>query len=719
MSRMSDSDPRPSERPWPRVSRLRVAGPVVLIVAALVAAGISATVHENNGTTTAAPPGAGSAPQRAHSTVPLTYAAAAKVGKTADYDWGPQCDHKTGRLKMPSVYAPPCVPVTSSDANGGATSSGVTGSTINVVYYQPQPGGLASTISGAAGTNAQTLATAQAYVAMFNQVYELYGRHVNLIPFTASGADSDPVAAHADAVTVAQQLHAFASINGPGETTAYEDELARLHVLCMACGDSSTNGQIKLNAPYQWANLPTADTSLSETLDYLVAKLNGKDAVWAGDPALHTQKRKFIVVSETSEPPGPGFAQLTALVTQKLRAGHVSMASPTDLSYTLDLTTLPSQAATVAEKLKSSGATSVIFAGDPIMPIYLTRACAAIGYFPEWIITGIVLTDTSALGRYYDQAEWAHAFGVTSLGVPVPVSAGDADRLYHWWYGPHASPASLAAPAIIPPIQQLFAGVQLAGADLTPSTFTTGLFRAPPAGGGPTSPLDAYGYQGAAPLPSYSSPADYTFLWYDATAKGPDEEGVDGAGLMRYVNGGQRFKAGVVPAGPVPMFSLAGSVTSYASPPDLAPSYPAWPGSPAAGSSGASRFASKTGASTSTGRPVAAFSFRPPIRRLGAGRRGAHPGGRGAHHDRHSPSDQALRVDRGRRRPHLQGHARRRHRIPRTQRFGQVHHHAHDHGARPTRRGECHRQRGALRRPAVAAARGGRAPRCQGVPSRP
>ena len=335
--------------------------------------------------------------------MPLTYAAAAKVGKTTAYDWGPECDHATGRLKMPSVYAPPCVPVFTG-ANGGATSSGVTGSAINVVYYQAQPGGLASTVSGAAGTNAQALATAQAYVAMFNQVYELYGRHVNLIPFTASGADSDPVAAHADAVTVAQQLHAFASINGPGETTAYEDELARLHVLCMACGDSSTNGEIQQNAPFQWANLPTADTSLDETIDYLVAKLNGKDAVWAGDPALHTQKRKFIVVSETSEPPGPGSAQLEASLTKKLTAGHVDMASPADLTYTLDLTTLPTQAATIAEKLKSSGATSVVFAGDPIMPIYLTKACANIGYFPEWIITGIVLTDTSTLGRYYDQS---------------------------------------------------------------------------------------------------------------------------------------------------------------------------------------------------------------------------------------------------------------------------------------------------------------------------
>jgi hypothetical protein len=570
-----------ASRPWPKVGRLRIAGPVIVIVAALLAAGISATVNETNRSTSS---GTGQA-NTTRSSVPITYATAAKEGRTASYDWGPRCDHHTGRLTMPTVFAPPCVPV-AKGGNGGATSPGVTGDAVDVVYYQPQPGGLAATISSAAGTNAQALATAQAYVAMFNHIFELYGRHVNLIPFTASGPDGDPVSAHADAVTVAQQLHAFASINGPGLTTAYEDELARLHVLCLVCGDSALYGQITKNAPYLWANLPTANTSLNETVDYLVAKLNGKPAVWAGDPSMHTQKRSFIVVSETMEPPSPGYGELSASLTKQLEAGHVHMASLNFLTYTLNLTTLPAQAATVAEKLKASGATSVVFAGDPIMPIYLTRACASIGYSPEWIITGIVLTDTSTLARYYEQKEWAHAFGVTSLAVPVPVAASDAYRLYHWWYGASAAPASVAAPAIIPPIQQLFTGIQLAGADLTPSTFTAGLFRAPPAGGGPTSPLAAYGHQGAAPLPSYSSPADYTFLWYDAAAKGPNEEGVDGTGLMSYVNGGHRYKAGVVPVGPVAMFSPTGAVHRYASPPDRAPDYPAWPGSPAATSSG-------------------------------------------------------------------------------------------------------------------------------------
>ena len=412
---MTNPEPSSGDRPWPRVSRLHSAGPVVLIVAALVAAGVLATVHENTGTTPTPATSSGSrgAPSATPVSVPITYQAAARAGKAADYDWGPECDHKTGRLKLPTVYAPPCVPVVSGPTNGGATWGGVSGNAINLVYYQPQPGGLSSAISGAAGTPATNFATAQAYVAIFNNVYQTYGRHVNLILFNATGSDSDPVAAHADSVTVAQQLHAFASIGGPAATSAYEEGLARLHVLCMGCGDSSLYGEIQDNAPYQWANLPSADTSLDETIDYVVAKLSGTDAIWAGESSLRSRQRAFIVVSETSEPPTPGHAQLTASLTKKLQAGRVRMARQTDLTYTLDLTTLPAQAATLAEKLKASGATSVVFAGDPIMPIYLTRACAAIGYYPEWIITGTVLTDTSTLGRYYDQKEWARTRSVS------------------------------------------------------------------------------------------------------------------------------------------------------------------------------------------------------------------------------------------------------------------------------------------------------------------
>jgi hypothetical protein len=103
-------------------------------------------------------------------------------------------------------------------------------------------------------------------------------------------------------------------------------------------------------------------------------------------------------------------------------------------------------------------------------------------------------------------------------------------------------------------------------------------------GGGPTTPLEAYGDQGAPPLPSYASPADYTFIWYDATAKGTDEEGVEGTGMMRYVDEGRRYPATGGPAKEVPMFQAAGNVMDYQTYPTggKPPTYPPWPGSPTA-----------------------------------------------------------------------------------------------------------------------------------------
>ena len=180
-------------------------------------------------------------PPVGHATVPLTYAAAAKLGKTAAYNWGPECDHHTGRLKIPSVYSPPCVPVPAAGAsNGGATSEWrdrAAPSTSSTTRCSRVGWPRRSRVRPAPTPRASP--PPRPTWPCSTRLYELYGRHINLIPFTASGADTDPVAAHADAVTVAQQLHAFASISGPGETNAYEDELARLHVLCMACGDSA------------------------------------------------------------------------------------------------------------------------------------------------------------------------------------------------------------------------------------------------------------------------------------------------------------------------------------------------------------------------------------------------------------------------------------------------------------------------------------------------
>jgi len=227
--------------------------------------------------------------------------------------------------------------------------------------------------------------------------------------------------------------------------------------------------------------------------------------------------------------------------------------------------------------------TTVIFIGDPIMPIYLTKAAAAINYFPEWVISGTVFTDTSTLGRLYNQQEWAHAFGITPLGVPTPIALSDGWTLYRWYYGTEP-PAKKTANVVLPSIRLLFNGIELSGSDLTPANFQAGVFRYPVTGGGPTTPLVAYGYKGAPPVPSYAIPADYAVVWYNAKAVGQNEEGVNGTGLIEHALGGRRFPPDTILRGPLGLFNSSTSVTTYQHlpPADQPPSYPPWPGSPTA-----------------------------------------------------------------------------------------------------------------------------------------
>ena len=46
------------------------------------------------------------------------------LGIEGDYTWSEHCDTSTGRLKMPLVVPPPCVPLFEGD-NGGDTGNGV------------------------------------------------------------------------------------------------------------------------------------------------------------------------------------------------------------------------------------------------------------------------------------------------------------------------------------------------------------------------------------------------------------------------------------------------------------------------------------------------------------------------------------------------------------------------------------------------------------------
>lgn len=97
----------------------------------------------------------------------------------------PDCDRATGRLKIPTPYSPPCVPVWPAGAdNGGATWRGVTNKEIVVVVRRGKPsqeGDAASRAIGIYSDPEQFKKYLQGYIDIFNRYAETYGRKVRIV----------------------------------------------------------------------------------------------------------------------------------------------------------------------------------------------------------------------------------------------------------------------------------------------------------------------------------------------------------------------------------------------------------------------------------------------------------------------------------------------------------------------------------------------------------
>jgi hypothetical protein len=526
--------------------------------------------------------------EEARGDIPLTYGAAAEAGTEGDVEWG-NCDPTTGRLQIPSVYAPPCVPRWDEGAdNGGATHVGVTEDTIKLVRYVPAQGtDLAAALQAFLDPPDKQRETEHDYLKMMEDLYETYGRRIEIVDFQATGVDD--ASARRDAQQVAKEIKPFASLSGPSLNSVYAEELAANGILCIGCGLAVPDSKFQEIAPHLWGSLATPEQYLVNLGDYIVNRLKGRNAEFAG-PELRDQERVFGVVHFEQDP--PVFNEVRELVEEcGARLGYESAVTET---YTLDLAKAPERASTIITKMKAAGVTTVIFLGDPLFPQNLTSAATAENYFPEWVVTGTVLTDTSTFGRSYDQQQWAHAFGISTLPTPTTPELRDNWRLYDWYYG-EDPPAPGTSTVIYPTDALVMLGIHLAGPKLTPETFRAGLFAAPAAGGGPTAPQLSYGdadlwdrplcdREGA---PDYVGVDDMTEIWWDPAATGPDERGNEGTGLWRYANGGARYLPGEMPATPPDAFEEDGSVLRF-EPEDIPeedrwPEYPPPPTSPAGG----------------------------------------------------------------------------------------------------------------------------------------
>ena len=537
--------------------------PVVGVVVVVVVAVLVLKGNNDNGSSPKPPAPSGSA------SGPVVFSTANKDS----VKWGPKCDTTRGTVAVPLTYAPPCVkPFTGN--NGGATAPGVTGDTITIALYQTQPDILQQTFFQQSGSDESLqaeLETVQQYVSFFESHYETYGRHVKIVPVKASGAPDDENAARADAIKVATQVHAFASWGGPNETSAYADELAARGVMCIGdCLLTATNSYAQKSANHVWLTFPSIEQLGAHWDEFLTRELVGRKAQFAGSPELRARKRVFGVVRFDES--FAGLDQAGAGFVKQLRKQGVPLGA--EIPYQLDLSKAQENARNMIAKLKAGKVTTVVFAGDPVTPVSLTQEATAQSYFPEWVVLGAAYTDTSLFGRTYDQKQWAHAFGVSTLPAPVVPTADQLYKVLVWQTG--KGPAAKTFKVLVQAPLIFYTALHLAGPDLTPDSFRAGLFRFPSGATHPTDLHISWGNHGIWPGVDLFGSDDATQIWWNPKAKGVDEVGNEGTGLWEYSRRGKRYLPGQWPSGEPDVFTPATSITQYTAipPADQPPSYP-------------------------------------------------------------------------------------------------------------------------------------------------
>ena len=469
-------------------------------------------------------------------------------GQNYAFGKGAHC-RADGRQVGISRYMPPCAQWLDKN-NFGATSQGVTKDKVLVVRFISQVDPATQAIlKGAALADDPAVVTA-AYQALFtyaNDHYETYGRQVVFQDYNATGTDDNDEQIRNDAVKIATDIKPFLVF--AGALKVFGQTLAQRNIVCV-CTVTLSSQFYNENPPYIFGALPTSTEYAIQLAEYVGKRLANKPAKFAGDEINPTQNyrtktRKFglIYIEGIKGQVDPEGGRAADALTSEL--GKYGVTLTDKIGYTYDPGRNQQDLTTMIAKLHNDGVTSILMFVDPLYPILITGEATRQQYYPEWIISGSGLSDTTAAGRLYDQQQWKHAFGISPLWVTwTSVNKSTGYREVHHG-NPNMKPGDegvlvniyQAAPQLI------FTGIQMAGPKLTPQSFANGLFSYPRTGGTPASPLVFYTRQYPTAI------KDFMEVYYDSQRKGVDERGLSGTGEIMKMNGGKRYLPGQWPPG--------------------------------------------------------------------------------------------------------------------------------------------------------------------------
>lgn len=379
-----------------------------------------------------------------------------------------------GARQVPwSVYAPPCQAAWTGD-NGGATSFGVTGSTITLSYRLGNSASdaaiTAATGSAAPPRDADYVKDLQVYIDYFNKQFELYGRKVVLRTYQGKGdyiqEDQGQGAdrAQADAAT-ARGLKAFgdATFQLRG-SNPYWSALAQQRIVAwgpLGFPDSYYSS----HAPYWWSVTPSGSDVGSWMGDMSCRRLAGMKAVFSPDKALAAKDRAFGLV----HPDNPEYAAIADIIKGKLTACGVKLAR--EATYSINVAQFQSQATNVIAQMQAAGVTTLLCYCDPVVPIFLGNAAQSQNYRPEWV------------QPYWGDGQARQPYGGNWQGLMAPGgtwpsrSADEAYQVFKLAGG--STPAETYYAAAYGTLMQLFTSLQAAGPTLTPANLQRGTMALP------------------------------------------------------------------------------------------------------------------------------------------------------------------------------------------------------------------------------------------------
>jgi hypothetical protein len=391
---------------------------------------------------------------------------------------------------------------------------------------------------GLAASEADTKAMEDAAVKFINERYELYGRKITVKRVTGDCplTPPDPAKSRQAAAEVAK-MNPFLVIHyAAGPET--HDVWSRAGIISLGAPNLDASFY-KGRRPFRWDVFPSGTEGADTVAEYYCTKLAKGTATHAGQvihPTIggrNTPRKLGVIIPDN----GNGASTPNAVRVKDL----VKRCSGQDVpvfTYQSDINRAAEQTRVTVAGLINAKVTTVVCMCDAIAPVFLTGGMTQNSYFPENLLPAANLLDYDALGRLYDPAQWAHAFGPSQLTSPMPFEQSDATRI--WRAAGNKGQPCASCNLITGYLTMIGTMLQEAGPALNPLTVERGMAGAQYRRGGWA---DTKGNPGIYLIKfgpgDYNAISDFREVYWDAGATSK----IDGKrGAYVDVNGGRRYE---------------------------------------------------------------------------------------------------------------------------------------------------------------------------------